>query len=308
MKTAVLFAGQGSQFVGMAKDLYENNKMAKEICDRTDKLLGINLSSICFNGPDDQLMKTENTQPAILMMSYICYKLIEEAGIKADAFAGFSLGEYSALTSAGYISFDDGIRLVKERGLIMDRAVKGMNGGMAAVMGLEDAQVEEACSKVNGIVVPANYNCPGQLVISGEMSAVEEACRLCTEAGAKRAIVLKVSGPFHSPLLKVAAGELKTALDNVKFAEGLNKKVVSNVTAVYHNEPKIKDLLVEQMYSPVRWRKSMEALVNEGYDTFIEVGPGKTLNGFMKKIAPNVNVYNVGSVESFDATVKAIKG
>ncbi len=308
MKTAVLFAGQGSQFVGMAKDLYENNKMAKEICDRADELLGINLSSICFNGPDEQLMKTENTQPAILMMSYICYKLIEEAGIKADAYAGFSLGEYSALTSAGYISFDDGIRLVKERGLIMDRAVKGMNGGMAAVMGLEDAQVEEACSKVNGVVVPANYNCPGQLVISGEMSAVEEACKLCTEAGAKRAILLKVSGPFHSPLLKVAAGELKTALDNVKFAEGLDKKVVSNVTAVYHKESKIKDMLVEQMYSPVRWRKSMEALVNEGYDTFIEVGPGKTLNGFMKKIAPNVNVYNVGSVESFEATVKAIKG
>ncbi|HBI39202.1 MAG: [acyl-carrier-protein] S-malonyltransferase [Spirochaetes bacterium GWF1_31_7] len=306
MKTAVLFAGQGSQFIGMGKDLYDAFPLAKEIFDTTNDILGIDIKKICFEGPEEELTKTENTQPAILMMSYICYKLLEQEGIKADVFGGFSLGEYSALTAAGYISYADGVKLVRDRGLIMENAVKGMSGAMAAILGLEDNQVEEVCAKAGGIVVPANYNCPGQLVISGELSAVEKACELAKEAGAKRALMLKVSGPFHSPLLKDAGVELAKTLDQVTFNKS-NSKVLSNVTALIHNPEMIKNLLVEQMYSPVKWRKSMENLLSEGYDTFIEVGPGATLTGFMKKINKEVKSVSIGSVETFNNAISSLK-
>lgn len=306
MKTAVLFAGQGSQFIGMGKDLYDAFPLAKEIFDTTNDILGIDIKKICFEGPEEELTKTENTQPAILMMSYICYKLLEKEGIKADIFGGFSLGEYSALTAAGYISYADGVKLVRDRGLIMENAVKGMSGGMAAILGLEDNQVEEVCAKAGGIVVPANYNCPGQLVISGELSAVEKACELAKEAGAKRALMLKVSGPFHSPLLKDAGVELAKTLSQVAFNKS-NNKVLSNVTALIHKPEMIKNLLVEQMYSPVKWRKSMENLLSEGYDTFIEVGPGATLTGFMKKINKEVKSVSIGSVETFNSAISSLK-
>ncbi len=306
MKTAVLFAGQGSQFIGMGKDLYDAFPLAKEIFDTTNDILGIDIKKICFEGTEEELTKTENTQPAILMMSYICYKLLEKEGIKADIFGGFSLGEYSALTAAGYISYADGVKLVRDRGLIMENAVKGMSGGMAAILGLEDNQVEEVCAKAGGIVVPANYNCPGQLVISGELSAVEKACELAKEAGAKRALMLKVSGPFHSPLLKDAGVELAKTLSQVAFNKS-NNKVLSNVTALIHKPEMIKNLLVEQMYSPVKWRKSMENLLSEGYDTFIEVGPGATLTGFMKKINKEVKSVSIGSVETFNSAISSLK-
>lgn len=306
MKTAILFAGQGSQFVGMGKDLYDAYPIAKEIFDKTNDILGTDLKSLCFNGPEDELTKTENTQPAILAVSYICYKLLENEGINASVFGGFSLGEYSALAASGYLKYEDAVKLVRDRGLIMDKAVKGLFGGMAAILGLEDDKVEEVCSKAGGIVVPANYNCPGQLVISGELKAVEAACELAKEAGAKRAIMLKVSGPFHSPLLKNAAIELKTALDKVQFTNA-GKWVLSNVTAASHNYDKIKELLVEQMYSPVRWRKSMENLLGENYDTFIEVGPGTTLTGFMKKINKDVKSLSVNSVDSLKNALEVLK-
>lgn len=307
MKIAALFTGQGSQYIGMGKDLYDNYPLVKFRMDKTSEILGCNIEKICFEGPEEDLKKTENTQPAIYMISFICYRLLENAGVKFDAYAGFSLGEYSALAASGRLTYEDGVKLVQERGIIMERAVPAGTGAMAAVLGLEDSVVENICTKVkNGIVVPANYNCPGQLVISGEKAAVEQACALATEAGAKRAVALNVSGPFHSPLLKDASNQLKEKLDALTFQEG-TAPVYSNVTALPHNQETVKDMLVKQMYSPVQWRKTIENLLAEGFDTFVEVGPGKTLAGFVRKIDRNATIYSVNNVESFEATVKALK-
>lgn len=307
MKIVALFTGQGSQYVGMGKDLYDNYPLVKFRMDKTSEILGCDIEKICFEGPEEDLKKTENTQPAIYMISFICYRLLENAGVKFDAYAGFSLGEYSALAASGRLTYEDGVKLVQERGIIMERAVPAGAGAMAAILGLEDSAVENVCAKVkSGIVVPANYNCPGQLVISGEKVAVEEACALASEAGAKRAVVLNVSGPFHSPMLKEASNQLKEKLDALTFQAG-SAPVYSNVTALPHNEETIKDMLVKQMYSPVQWRKTIENLLAEGFDTFVEVGPGKTLAGFVRKIDRNATIYSVSNVESFETTVKALK-
>lgn len=307
MKTALLFAGQGSQYVGMGKDLYDAYPIAKKYYDQAEDILKTPIKEICFNGPEDKLKATENTQPAILLISYVVYKILESEGLVSDTFAGFSLGEYSALTSAGIIKFEDAIKLVRDRGLIMDEAVKGIDGGMAAILGLEDEQVEEICSKVEGLVVPANYNCPGQLVISGEKSAVEKACDLAESMDAKRTVILNVSGPFHSPLLEKASENLKKVLDKIAFLPMGSKKILSNVTANYHVEAQIKEEVVRQMYSPVRWRKIIENLISEGYDTFIEIGPGKTLSGFMKSIDRSKTALNSGNVETIQKTLENIK-
>lgn len=307
MKIAALFTGQGSQYVGMGKDLYDNYPLVKFRMDKTSEILGCDIEKICFEGPEEDLKKTENTQPAIYMISFICYRLLENAGVKFDAYAGFSLGEYSALAASGRLTYEDGVKLVQERGIIMERAVPAGAGAMAAILGLEDSVVEDVCAKVkSGIVVPANYNCPGQLVISGEKAAVEEACALASEAGAKRAVVLNVSGPFHSPMLKEASVQLKEKLDALTFQEG-NALVYSNVTAMPHSQETLKDMLVKQMYSPVQWRKTIENLLADGFDTFVEVGPGKTLAGFVRKIDRNATIYSVSNVESFETTVKALK-
>lgn len=306
MKTAILFAGQGAQFVGMGKDLYENFKTAKYYFDTAEEILKTPIKSICFDGPEDKLKMTENTQPAILITSYICYKLLEENGVKCDAYAGFSLGEYSALTAANIINFEDGLKIVRERGFIMDKAVKDLDGGMAAILGLEDEKVEDICKEAGGIVVPANYNCPGQLVISGEKEAVKRACSLAESAGAKKTVVLNVSGPFHSPLLEKAADDLRQTLNNYNFNKLDDKKIVSNVTAEYHNENDIKDFLVKQTYSPVKWRKSIENLIAEGFTRFIEVGPGKVLSGFMRSINRELESFNVGSVDTLKKTLESI--
>ncbi|HOV13146.1 MAG TPA: ACP S-malonyltransferase [Spirochaetota bacterium] len=306
MKTAVLFAGQGAQFVGMGKDLYENFPLAKEYFDKAQDVLKTPIKSICFDGPEDKLKMTENTQPAILLMSYVCYKLLEEKGIKFDAYAGFSLGEYSALTSAGVIKFEDGLKIVRERGLIMDKAVTGLSGGMAAIIGLEDEKVEEICKAAGGVVVPANYNCPGQLVISGEKSAVDKACKLAEEAGAKKVVVLNVSGPFHSPLLQNASKDLENTLNKFDFSKLGEKKIVSNVTASFHTEGDVKNLLVKQMYSPVKWRTTIESLISNGYTKFVEVGPGKVLSGFMRSINRDMVSLSVGSLDTFNKSIESL--
>ncbi|HNZ26421.1 MAG TPA: ACP S-malonyltransferase [Spirochaetota bacterium] len=307
MKIALIFAGQGAQYAGMGKDLYDAYPIARKFYDQAEDILKTPIKDICFNGPEDKLKATENAQPAILLISYTIYKILESEGLISDTFAGFSLGEYSALASAGVIKFEDAIKLVRDRGLIMDEAVKGIDGGMAAILGLEDEQVEEICSKVDGLVVPANYNCPGQLVISGEKSAVEKACDLAESMDAKRTVILNVSGPFHSPLLEKASLNLKNVLDKIEFLPMGAKKILSNVTAEYHVESKIKEALVRQMYSPVRWRKTIENLISEGYDTFIEIGPGKTLSGFMKSIDRSKTALNSGNVETIQKTLENIK-
>ena len=307
MKLTLLFAGQGAQYVGMGKDLFDKYDIAKKYFNLAEDVLNTPIKSICFDGHEELLKQTENTQPAILLVSYIVYKILQEQGIDSDTFAGFSLGEYSAITSAGVINFEDGIRIVRERGLIMDEAVKGLDGGMAAILGLEDEQVEEICKKAGGIVVPANYNCPGQLVISGEKKAVEKACDLAEEMDAKRTVILNVSGPFHSPLLKDAGDKLKAVLDKVDFNNISNKKILSNVTATFHEGKDIKSKLVEQMYSPVKWRKTIENLIDAGYDTFLEIGPGKTLSGFMRSIDRSKSSLCAGTVETIDKVIENLK-
>lgn len=307
MKGALLFSGQGAQYVGMGKDFYDNYDIAKKLFDLAESALKSPIKKNCFEGPDEELKKTENTQPAVLLISYISYKLLENEGFNFDTFSGFSLGEYSALTASGVIKIEDALKLVRDRGLIFEHAVPNGKGGMAAILGLEDNKVEDICNKVTGIVVPANYNCPGQLVISGEKEAVEKACNMADQAGAKRTVILNVSGPFHSPLLKDASVKLKDILDKVTFNPLNNKKVLSNVTANYHEDNKIKDLLVKQMYSPVRWRYSIEKLINEGYDTFIELGPGKVLTGFMRSINREKKALNIGDVDSLKKAIEILK-
>lgn len=307
MKTTLLFSGQGAQAVGMGKDLYENFAIAKECFDEAESILNTPFKKICFEGPDEDLRKTENTQPAVLIVSYILAKLLENEGITIDAFAGFSLGEYSALTASGVIDFNAAIKLVQQRGLIMEKAVPNGKGGMAAILGLEDEQVEEVCRNTDGIVVPANYNCPMQLVISGEKEAVEKACALADEKGAMRSVILNVSGPFHSPLLKDASTELKSVLDGINFNPLNNKKVMSNVTADYHTEGNIKDLLKQQMYSPVKWTDSIRKLISDGYDTFIEVGPGRVLTGFMRSIDRTPQAISIRDAKSLEQALETLK-
>lgn len=307
MKGALLFSGQGAQYVGMGKDYYENYDIAKKLFDLAESVLNTPLKKICFEGPEEELKKTENTQPAVLLISYISYKLLENEGFNFDAFSGFSLGEYSALTASGVIKIGDALKLVRDRGLIFEQAVPCGKGGMAAILGLEDNQVEDICKKIDGIVVPANYNCPGQLVISGEKEAVEKACDLADQAGAKRTVILNVSGPFHSPLLKDASYQLKEVLDKVDFNSINNKKVLSNVTANYHEDSEVKDLLVKQMFTPVRWRYSIEKLINEGYDTFIELGPGKVLTGFMRSINREKKALSISDVVTLKKTIEILK-
>ena len=302
-KKAFLFSGQGAQFVGMGKDLYDNFDIAKKYFDEAENILNKPIKKIIFEGPEETLKQTENTQPAVMLMSYIAYKILESEGITADAFAGFSLGEYSALTAAGILSFEDGMKIIKARGLIMDEQSKKVDGAMAAIIGLEPEQIEEICKKAGGTIVPANYNSPSQTVVSGERAAVEKACALADEAEAMKTVMLNVSGPFHSPLLEPAADKLRAALDTVKFNPIGNVKILSNVTADYHSDAALKDMLVKQMYSPVRWTKTIEKLAADGCETFIEVGPGKTLTGLMKQIDRSKKAYAGGTLDAINKII-----
>ncbi|MBN2545878.1 MAG: ACP S-malonyltransferase [Spirochaetes bacterium] len=307
MKIALLFAGQGAQFVGMGKDLYDNFDTAKKIFDEAESILNSPIKKVCFEGPEEELKKTENTQPAVLLLSYICYKLLENEGFKFETFAGFSLGEYSALTSSNVIALNDSLNLVRQRGLIMEKAVPEGKGGMAAVLGLSDKEVEQICKDAGGIVVPANYNCPGQLVISGEKEAVIKAADLADQRGAKRTVILNVSGPFHSPMLENASLELKNVLDKITFNKLSDKKVMSNVTANYHSDNEIKSMLVKQMHSPVLWRKCIENLISQGYDTFVELGPGRVLTGFMRSIDRTKKALSVNNLDSLKTVIEELK-
>ena len=305
-KTALLFAGQGAQVVGMGRDLAEKFPSARAWFDRANAALGYDLTAVCFNGPDAELTKTEHAQPGIFLVSWVAFQLLQEhaPSLKFDATAGLSLGEFTALTAAGSLSFEDGLRVVRQRGKFMQEACEATRGGMAAVIGLDEAPTREVCAQAG--VVLANLNCPGQLVISGEEEKIIQACDLAKAKGARRAIPLPVAGAYHSPLMAGAQPKLQGELAKVKMSSP-TVPVISNVTAQPHGAPdEISARLVEQVTSSVLWEASLRRLLAEGFTRFIELGPGAALSGFMKRIDKNVQMLNVADVPSLEATVKTL--
>jgi [acyl-carrier-protein] S-malonyltransferase len=305
-KTALLFAGQGAQVVGMGKDLTEKFPSAKSWFDRANTALGYDLAGICFNGPEADLTKTENAQPGIFLVSWIAFQLLKKQvpDLKFDATAGLSLGEFTALTAANAMSFEDGLRVVRQRGKFMQEACDVTKGGMAAIIGLDEAPTREVCAEAG--VMLANLNCPGQLVISGEVEKIVSACELARARGAKRALPLTVAGAYHSPLMASAQPKLQNELAKIKISPP-SVPVISNVTAQPYNSPaEISVRLVEQVTSSVLWENSMRYLLSQGFTRFIELGPGTALSGFMKRIDKTEQMLNVADMASLEATVKAL--
>ncbi|MBM0656057.1 ACP S-malonyltransferase [Capnocytophaga genosp. AHN8471] len=278
-----IFPGQGAQFVGMGLDLYEKSAQAKALFEAANGILGFSITDIMFSGTDEDLKQTKVTQPAIFLHSVILSKVLGK-NFAPQMVAGHSLGEFSALVANGTLSFEDGLQLVAKRAAAMQKACELQPGTMAAVLGLEDAKVEELCATIDGIVTPANYNCPGQLVISGELKAVEAACEKMKEAGAKKALILSVSGAFHSVLMKPAEEELAAAIEQTAFHKPLCPVYQNVTTTAVSDENAIKTNLIKQLTAPVKWTQSVQQMIADGATEFIEVGPGKVLQGLVKKI------------------------
>ena len=288
---AYVFPGQGAQFSGMGADLYEKYPQAKEMFDKADEILGFQISKIMFSGTDEELRQTKVTQPAVFLHSVVLAKVLGD-NFKPDMVAGHSLGEFSALVAAGAMNFEDGLRLVSKRALAMQKACEAVPSTMAAVLALPDEKVEEICAATEGVVVPANYNCPGQLVISGEIPAVDTACEAAKAAGAKRALRLPVGGAFHSPLMEPAREELAKAIAETPFSKPVCP-VYQNVSTTAVTDPEeIKKNLIAQLTAPVKWTQSVRNMVADGATVFVEVGPGKVLQGLVKKIEPSVEAYS----------------
>ena len=284
-----IFPGQGAQFVGMGLDLYEKSAEAKVLFEAANGILGFSITDIMFTGTDEDLKQTKVTQPAIFLHSVILSKVLGK-NFAPQMVAGHSLGEFSALVANGTLSFEDGLQLVAKRAAAMQKACELQPGTMAAVLGLEDAKVEELCATIDGIVTPANYNCPGQLVISGELKAVEAACEKMKEAGAKKALILSVSGAFHSVLMKPAEEELAAAIEQTAFHKPLCPVYQNVTTTAVSDENAIKTNLIKQLTAPVKWTQSVQQMIADGATEFIEVGPGKVLQGLVKKINKEVVV------------------
>ncbi|MEA2106261.1 MAG: ACP S-malonyltransferase [Bacteroidota bacterium] len=279
---AYVFPGQGAQFVGMGKDLYENYPVAKELFEKANEILGFRITDLMFEGTEDDLKQTRVTQPAIFLHSVILAKTLED--FKPEMVAGHSLGEFSALVANGALSFEDGLKLVYKRAMAMQKACELEQSTMAAIIGLEDKVVEDVCAAIDEIVIPANYNCPGQLVISGSMKGVDIACEKLKEAGAKRALPLKVGGAFHSPLMEPARVELAEAINSTNFNTPICP-VYQNADAKPYTDPvKIKENLIKQLTSPVRWTQTMQNMIADGMTSYTEVGPGTVLQGLLKKV------------------------
>ena len=292
MKKACVFPGQGAQYVGMGKDLYENSELAKQLLEQANEILGFRITDMMFNGTDEDLRQTKVTQPAIFLHSVILAKTMPD--FKPDMVAGHSLGEFSALTAAGALSFEDGLKLVSQRAMAMQKACESEPSTMAAIVGLDDQIIEEVCASINEVVVPANYNCTGQLVISGSFKGIEEACEKLIEKGAKRALKLQVGGAFHSPLMEPARAELAKAIEETPINEPICP-IYQNVNAKpFTNPVQIKENLIAQLTSPVRWTQTVQNMIIDGATDFLEIGPGSVLKGLIKKIDRNVNAENVG--------------
>lgn len=300
-KIAFIYPGQGAQKPGMGKDFYENSELAKAVYDKASELLQIDMKALCFE-ENEKLDLTEYTQAALVTTCLAMTKVVEERGLKPDVTAGLSLGEYCAISVAGGMKEEDAISLVRKRGILMQNTVPAGEGAMAAILGMDASVIEEGIKDLEGVTV-ANYNCPGQIVITGETKAVEKAAEILKEAGAKRAVLLNVSGPFHSPMLKQAGEELAKEMEKVEM-EPLQIPYVTNVTAEYVTDIReTKKLLAEQVAASVRWQESVERMIAEGVDAFVEIGPGKTLAGFLRKIDRSVKVYNIGTWEDIDKVV-----
>ena len=293
MKKAYVFPGQGSQFTGMGKDLYENSERAKALFDKANEILGFSITDIMFEGSAEELKQTKVTQPAVFLHSVI---LAEVLGVEPQAVAGHSLGEFSALVVAGALSFEDGLRLVAKRAMAMQKCCEAQPGAMAAILALEDEVVEQICDQTEGVVVAANYNCPGQLVISGASESVDAACEKLKAAGARRALRLPVGGAFHSPLMEAAREELEQAIAEVEFHTP-KCPIYQNVDAKPQSEPEqIKQNLIAQLTAPVRWTQIMREMVADGVDSFVELGPGAVLQGMIKKLGAQVEVESKATV------------
>ena len=303
-KTAFVFPGQGAQYIGMGKDFYEREAISREVFDKAGQITGLALPAICFE-ENEKLDVTEYTQIAMVTVETAILKVLEEKGLKPDVTAGLSLGEYAAIVAAGAMEMEEAFAVVRRRGVYMQEAVPE-GGAMAAVLGLENSVIEEVCSRTEGIVTVANYNCPGQLVITGQADAVNRAGETLKEKGARRVVPLNVSGPFHSQMLTCAGERLRKDLDRVHLKE-FSIPYVANLTADYVTSPeKIRELLERQLTSPVKWQQSVERMLGDGVDTFLEIGPGRTLSGFVKKISKQARVLNIDRYEDLEKILEVL--